>query len=306
MSIWKQIGVGSCFNCVRSSDTSVIIRKNEYGIYRFVVGACASDRPAATLIVSPNQNTGFRKPVEMLHWYVAMGLSKQHHLQEVMLARVRDIGLAQTLVRVVQRVLSVGHASVRYLCKDAADTALLRRLWCESNSPVSTEPLPLVNPDVVAAAKFVGAGIAFADCMPFLSALLSGYPSLLGLIQAVTSALQSEAVDPRGDRPHELVGVVEPKVAYTHESPNCQVPPAEVCLPGLFAASLFWGGLSPALNVEWLRWRRVTHVLNCIGSVDPSTGNAEPSYALAVASRSDDIQYIDWCIMHDASRKHIS
>ena len=88
-----------------------------------------------------------------------------------------------------------------------------------------------------------------------------------------------------------------------HETPNCRGPPAEVCLPGCFTASLFWGGLSPALNVEWLRWRGVTHVLNCIGSVDPSTGNPEPSYALAVASRSDGIQYIDWCIMHDASRK---
>ncbi len=115
--------------------------------------------------------------------------------------------------------------------------------------------------------------------------------------------LPSEAVDPRGDRSRELVGVVEPKVAYTHESPNCQVPPAEVCLPGVFAASLFWGGLSPALNVEWLRWRRVTHVLNCMGSVDPSTGNTEPNYA-ALAARSSDIEYIDWCITHDASRNN--
>ena len=72
----------------------------------------------------------------------------------------------------------------------------------------------------------------------------------------------------------------------------------------VIVASLFWGGLSPALNVEWLRWRRVTHVLNCMGSVDPSTGNAEPNYALAVASRSSDIEYIDWCITHDASRKN--
>ena len=46
--------------------------------------------------------------------------------------------------------------------------------------------------------------------------------------------------------------------------------------------------------MEWLRWRRVTHVLNWIGPVDPSTGDADPSYVLAVASPSDDIQYVDW------------
>ena len=167
---------------------------------------------------------------------------------------------------------------------------------------LSTELLPLVNLDVIAAAKSVGAGTAFVGCMLFLSALLSGFPSLLGLLPAVTVALQFEALDSRGVRPHELVGGVEPKVAYTHETPNCQVPPAEVCCPGVFAASLFWGGLSPVLKVEWLRWRRVNHVLNCMGSVDFASGNTEPNYALAVAARSFDIEYIDWWITHDASR----
>ena len=73
-------------------------------------------------------------------------------------------------------------------------------------------------------------------------------------------------------------------------------------LRGIVAGSLIWGGLSPVLNVEWLRWRRVTHVLNCMGSVDPASGNTEPNYVLAVASRSSDIEYIDWCITYDASR----
>ena len=111
-----------------------------------------------------------------------MGFSKQHHLQQVMLARVRDIGLAQTLVRVVQRVLCVGHASVRYLCKDEGDNALLCGLWCESNSIVVSEPLPSVHSDVLAAAEHVRAGTAVVDSMPFLSELLSGCPALLPLV----------------------------------------------------------------------------------------------------------------------------
>ena len=116
--------------------------------------------------------------------------------------------------------------------------------------------------------------------------------------------LTSEKADLRGHASHEPLGVVEPRVVYRHEDHNCQVPPAEVCLPELFSGSLFWGGLSPALNVAWLRWRRVTHVLNCMGSVEPSTGNVNPGFALARQARSSDIEYIDWCINHDASRQN--
>ena len=276
----------------------------EDGIYRFLVGPCVSDRQAATLVFYPHANAKFRKPVEMLHWYVASGFAKQHTLQEIMLARVRDIGLAQTLVCVVQRVLCVGHVSVRYLTENAADTALLRRLWCEQNSSVLPEPLPQVTSYVVAAAEFVGAATSFADCIPFLEALLSASPKLLGLLSVVMGAHVSEAMDSMGDRLHEVAGGVEPEVVYMHEIPNCRVPPVELRFPGVFAATLFWGGLSPVLNVKWLRWRRVTHVLNCMCSVDPLFGNTEPNYVLAVGSRSSDIDYIDWSITDDASRKN--
>ena len=179
----------------------------------------------------------------MLHWYVAMGCVKQHHLQEVMLARVRDIALAQTLVRVVQRVLCVGHTSVRYLCKDAGVAEVLRWSWCEQYRSVRMEGLPLVSDEVVAAAKSVGAGTAVAGCLLFLFDFLSGFLALLGLLPAVTAALQYEAVDSVGDRSHEMVGAVELKVAYTHEGYNCRVPPAEVRLPGIFAGSLISPGL---------------------------------------------------------------
>ena len=279
-------------------------KEYEYGIYRFVVGACASDRPAATIFFHPNPNTDIRQPVEMLHWYVAMGLSKQHHYQQVMLARVRDIGLAQTLVSVVQRVLCVGHVSVRYMCKDETDNVLLSTLWCESNSTVVSEPMPLVHPGVLAAAKSVGDGTAFCDALPFLSELLSGCPAHALLSQALQLMQSSELHDPRGARSREHPGGVEPQVVYSHESYNCQVPPAEVCLPGVILGSLYWGGMSPVLHLEWLRWRRVTHVLNCMGIIDSSTGNRDYGYSLAQHTRFPDIEYIDWCINHHASRKN--
>ena len=50
------------------------------------------------------------------------------------------------------------------------------------------------------------------DCMPFLFVLLSGDDYLLLCVESVKRALTSESVDLRGDRSHELVGVVEPEV----------------------------------------------------------------------------------------------
>ena len=105
------------------------------------------------------------------------------------------------------------------------------------------EALPLVSDEVVAAAKSVGAGTAVAGCLLFLLDFVSGFLAPLGLLLAVTAALQYEAVDSVGDRSQEMVGAVELKVAYTHESYNCRVLPSEVRLPSIFASSL----ISPAL-----------------------------------------------------------
>ena len=115
----------------------------------------------------------------MLHWYVAMGLSKQHHYQQVMLARVRDIRLAQTLVSVVQGVLRVGHVSGWYMCKDEADNVLLEGLWCDSNPIVDYQLLPSVRSGVLEVAQCVGDGAQLLDYMPFLLELFSECPDLL-------------------------------------------------------------------------------------------------------------------------------
>ena len=50
------------------------------GGLRFVVSACSSDRLAAVLEFTPKESTDGQdlKKIEMLHWYVAMGLQKQH------------------------------------------------------------------------------------------------------------------------------------------------------------------------------------------------------------------------------------
>ena len=52
------------------------------------------------------------------------------------------------------------------------------------------------------------------------------------------------------------------------------------------------------------RWRGMTPVLDCMRLVDPWLGNTEPNYALAQVVLCFFIEYIDCCIMHDASRKY--
>ena len=60
------------------------------GGLRFVVSACSSDRLAAVLEFTPKESADGQdlKKIEMLHWYVAMGLQKQHHMQ-ILTARLR-------------------------------------------------------------------------------------------------------------------------------------------------------------------------------------------------------------------------
>ena len=68
--------------------------------------------------------------VELLHMYVAMGLSKQHYLQRMCLARVRDFALLRLLADVVQDQLRVNRRVVRAIHQSEAENELLRRCYC--------------------------------------------------------------------------------------------------------------------------------------------------------------------------------
>jgi len=111
-------------------------KKKEYemGGLRFIVSQCASDRPASVLLFSPHADTpGLTKPIEMLHWYVAMGLNKQHPMQQVMLCRLRDFEMAKVVVDVIKTQLKIDHMSVRALSKNAEECGVMLKLWRSSS-----------------------------------------------------------------------------------------------------------------------------------------------------------------------------
>ena len=65
--------------------------------------------------------------------------------------------------------------------------------------------------------------------------------------------------------------------------------------------------VSSILNLNWLRWRGVTLVWNCLGGVIYKHGVVvqERHHGLVLAARElgDNIGYIDWCLMHEPWRR---
>ena len=276
----------------------------ELGGLRFVVAACASDRLARVLHFTPSEEGV--KPFEMMHMYNAMGLNRQHHLQETILVRLRDFALVQVVIDVTQSILrGLSRVAVRAVNKDPVEQALLMKLWYDGGRPEqSKQATTLASIVVTDAVKAAGKACAFSDCESFLRELFareSTTGELLDLVDAVIATIPAASVIA------EMGQGPEPCVHYQHERPDCQSPPGEVVLPVL-AARLMWGGLSPVLNRAWLEWQGVTHVLNCLGA-KRKDGAPDPYYDLALQARLGDtsigdtsIEYIDFCINHFGQR----
>ena len=76
----------------------------------------------------------------------------------------------------------------------------------------------------------------------------------------------------------------------------CQTPPGIIRLPDVFLGRLLFCGLSPVLNVEWLRFQGVQLVVNCIGQY--SDNKETQLWKLVQKAREGvrDICFKDWCI----------
>jgi len=285
-------------------------KKSEYeiGAARFVVSACSSDRPALILQLVPGPGSPFKKPLELFHWYCAQGLDRQYHLQQAVLARVRDFEVAVIVVRVLQERLLVKHGSVKATCKEGADRDLLMQCWNNVWTGSPLVALPGFSEQALLVAGSVAKSSQLIDCLPFVHAVIPSGMSLLSAAE-VQMAWQAHNAVASGE---VVTGVgssemSEPRVSYVHEHWRCRVPPAFIDIPSKFPGRLLYGGLSPVLNLEWLRWRGVTHVWNCLGGVTykESVPVPERHYAMALQARESggSIAYIDWCLMHEPSRR---
>jgi len=84
----------------------------------------------------------------------------------------------------------------------------------------------------------------------------------------------------------------------------CQTPPGVIKQPDVFKGRLLFCGLSPVLNVAWLRFQGVKLVVNCIGQFD-AFHNVSAEWTLAHNARVGvhDIRFKDWCIRSKADQQ---
>jgi hypothetical protein len=165
----------------------------EYLGVRYVVSACSADRPAISISFQPTDTAFRKKPVELLHFYVACGLNKQHDLQTIILARVRDFDMAKVVAQIAHEELEIGHVSVRSVNKDSVDCGIMESLWNDVWIDFSNMAMPTLDCGMRTEAKEAASGAAFLDCVPFLKLLAFGNDTAEALIQDVVSLLPTIA-----------------------------------------------------------------------------------------------------------------
>ena len=95
---------------------------------------------------------------------------------------------------------------------------------------------------------------------------------------------------------------------YHYAHPSCRTPPAVVAnRDKRWRGELLVGGIDHRLCQPWVRWRRVTHVLNCTGRVSkkaPGTSEREETSTWAIIH---DPHYkfsgLDWCVRSHIDRE---
>ena len=111
----------------------------EYSGVRYIIEACRSDRPA---IILRYKRPG--KVIELLHFYIAMGLSRQHSRQRVLLARLRDFSLTHLLAGVCCGSLGMNRVTVRATHKCPFDCRLMLEQWAATGASYPDPPSRLV------------------------------------------------------------------------------------------------------------------------------------------------------------------
>jgi len=193
----------------------------------------------------------------------------------------------------------------------------MKELWARTWDQGSNGNMPCLDScgeDLAATAKSAD---TFLQCSSFLRSLTEHCSATNELLTKVISIVQNVASTQStdinltsqgfnvGSHPSQ-VGAASgsrgtPEPNYVHVDRNSRVPPGQVLLPGIIKGELFWGGLGPVLNVDWLHWRGVTHVLNCEGST-PRDRNHARLTSEAREHPHGQIQYIDWCIDRQEDR----
>ena len=278
----------------------------ELGNARFVVEACHSDRPAVIWLMSYSDG----KQIELLHFYHAMGLSRQHSSQTICLARCRNFTVADCIVRATVAMCGTKRFSIHATSADDVERDRLGIAW-EYHSSLKNNVasclhtlLPLADDKLLSSLVHCTGFDQFSHFLPHVP-LGDDWTALCHDVLSDIGSLSTSAVVAS---PLAGCSLLEPAVVCTHEVPSYHTPPGVICLPAVgMHGTLLWGGLSHALHKEWLASEGVTTVLCCIGSKMGSAENADWRLVQNSFSGCQQISYLDWVVSYQRDRnKYLS
>ena len=136
----------------------------ELGGHRYVVAACATDRPAFLIVLRSGQGS----ERELLHAYCAMGLSKQRNGQQALLARIGDFDLAHIYSQVVREKLDIARISTRAIAKDPSLNERLLQEWSTRCAQPNVPPSRLLGQAAVSCSSWPS-DISFDHVKAFLT-----------------------------------------------------------------------------------------------------------------------------------------
>ena len=106
--------------------------------YRVILQQCYTERPA--MLITWTSNEGQTK--ELMHFYPAMGLSKQHEAQQMLLGRMQGLEISSCLVTAAQRMWGLSLPTLRNVSNvDRFYTAAIDFMQSRGEVSISTENL---------------------------------------------------------------------------------------------------------------------------------------------------------------------
>jgi hypothetical protein len=209
--------------------------EQELGGHRYVVAACAADRPA---FVVTCQLEGARVR-ELLHFYVAQGLAKQFPDQRALLARTADFEMAHEVMRVAGEMLDITRFAIRPIARDPELGAKLLQVWSSRCCPpvIARSRLLQLQESLLTLDPRDGR-VTFSRLREWLVVLDKEDKEWTALVDEV-GALVNRAEASGGTTCERGP---EPQVTYQYEAWACQTPPAEILLPEVFPGRILWGG----------------------------------------------------------------
>jgi len=270
----------------------------EIGGHRYIIPACWSDRPGFEILVA--DGSGHAEPRVVAHVYAAMGLSHQHSLQQVLLARTYSMEAAATVARVCQAQLGLGPPCVSVVATVEDGGPALYPAWQADAEALGVALAPLPQSRLARWSE-QGSALQHWDGQGDDAALLADAVGEVPEVQDPALWLQCvEAL--RQVAAAGEPSLSEPRIAWRHAQPSCRSPPGLVADgQGLWAGELLFGTLDHAISEPWLRWRGITLVVCVLGR---RVGQAEhPDYTTAAANRFPCVQYMNWSVNYEQDRR---